>query len=1020
MASEVLKVKTKRLSKRLNLSELDAACSEGEVEAVKALLALNNKEAAGTPDKEDVYFTAYLPIHTACQQRRKAPREVIEVILKSGNYSITDKTVNGDTALHVACTSGNLQAVEALLNCSQLTNFQECLEHQNRDGNTPFHLASLAANPDITLLLLKQLSIESTQVINRINKQGESCLGLAIKNKDWNSAKFLLRHSCNNPAIFYPDFIQTVPECSLIENIQSFECDPIDVVVLGDSKSGKTTLINTLQHSTLSTLSKLATLFGSRTITEMCRIGIFPVTVAYRNQVHRCPVTFHDVNGHRNYTQEAIFKCIRNPLEALFIITVDTQRNYVEQNILYWLSFLYHQLSDYSHCIRQSSTKTGKMKLKVVITGTFFDLVCNSNTPAKSGNYFSSIVSLNEELASNFIWCGDFRINARKHNLFDMPQVLSAINDQCKYVHKDCLDDETKSLLPQTYILASLLLKEFSNTDITTFSDVIGLVKYTESRLCEMLPKEDAEIEKLCQNLRLFNNFKILRFETQNKRVDNQYIIFNYKYLLQSIECVLMDLSAHTVNGIASRQQITDDFKYRQFIMKFLDHFKLCEYINRKGLEYMKTGVRTSRRSRTSNCSQRSTVNRPKMQLLLPVCRQHRRTKSDSEMIDIDELQTNREISSSTQLPSFDKGEVWDDTTYEFGNRKSLSVCRLPSKQASGDSSTRSSKKSSKQSAGSYKKEVPYYYLPLLVPKNQPAELWDIPEGGNSEYTYGFAWSLIPHKEDTWFLMPRFSTIVLFRLLFSFAPHNPDSKSHLDRMCTLWDRGILWTDPQGARVCVAINDDNKITLSMQCYQKYEIACLSIRNEIMADIKQQLKEIHPEIKPRELFIPYNGINVFPVIDPLESYIAFDRVEIRQAIAQERPAICISGRHHKEIDSLLHFEPLCFLQPPLLKELFNTENDKRQISDDFCMQLAKNLSTKWTHLAQHLEMVLKKYYIDALVEDSTPKAPHDTAMEMLAHLKEIDYQEGDRVDTFYGFRKSLFEISIFTQDEVIKDV
>ena len=115
------------------------------------------------------------------------------------------------------------------------------------------------------------------------------------------------------------------------------------------------------------------------------------------------------------------------------------------------------------------------------------------------------------------------------------------------------------------------------------------------------------------------------------------------------------------------------------------------------------------------------------------------------------------------------------------------------------------------------------------------------------------------------------------------------------------------------------------------------------------------------------------------------------------------------------SLLYFEPLCFLPLLLLTELFDSDRKDDQITDDFCMEFAKNLSGKWKYLAEHLNTVLKKYYIDSLVtEDHTQKrAPHEIAMEMLTHLKDIDHGEGkEQVDTFGGFCRSLLEISYYS--------
>ena len=1011
-------------SKGKNLGKLHTACSKGDVRDVKSLLEQaklgykgqrlkDTASAAITPpgDREDVFFSGYLPIHTACQ-RQEGSREIIQVLLSGGGYALSDKTSNGelDTALHVACASGNKEAVSALLCFSERTGIRECLKHQNKEGNTPLHLASRDGSSEVAKLLLEQLMpVDSKQVLSKTNKLGETCISLAVNTRDWNLVNLLLIHSHANPATLYRDFVSHFPTCQLAENIQSFEHASTDVFLLGDPRSSKTTLISTFQYAAQSNLSKLVTVLpfiGSRTVVESYKSCIVPSTVGYRKQDHKCPFILHDVNGCRSYAQEAIFTCASNPLNALYIITVDARKN-VKESVLYWLGFLEHQLSTYRHCVDESPIKTSRMKLKVALAITYCDLVLPHQYQAVKKMDLPSILSVSGDLISQFTWWGNYCINARKHNSLDMPQLLSTLQGHCQFNVESDQGKLGKNLLAQTYVLASLLLNENFGTSFPTFSDVMGLIQHTDNPLCKILPRKDEDIEALCRNLQLLN-IKTLTFDTQNRRVNNWYIILDYKYLLKSVEGALDSLSPHSKNGIVTRHQIKTAFSiHTKFIISFLEHLKLCEFISSEGLESMRRSIRSSRRSKTSiksKASIRSTLD------ALPsiVVRKHRRAASDSNILETDYVPADRDLAlsssvfmSSSQIPE---------------SPMQLEVGRLfSSRPPSRNPSPMSSRHSSRKSIASYQ-EVPCYFFPSLVPHTQPKGLWD---EDSTEYTYGFSWSLVPHEEETWFLSPKFITIILFRLLFSFAPRPPNPRSVVDRLCKLWSRGILWSDPLGARVCVAISDDNKITLSMQCMRKYEVSCLSIRNEIMADIKQQLKEMHPTIVPRELFTPYNGVNVFPVIHPLESYVTFDKEEIRLAIMENRLVMCTEGKHPKPLDSLLHFEPLCFLSPPLLRDLFDEEKKDEVISDEFCLQLAMNLSTKWTLLAEHfMDTVIKKYYIDSLIEDATlKKAPYGTAMEMLMHLREVDAKDAsDRVDTYSGFRRSLFEISIFTADEL----
>ena len=965
----------------------------------------------GTAEKEDV---------GALHPTFEDSKETIQLLLGKG-YSISHKTVNGDTALHVACIGGNLEAVDHLLNFSDQSSIRECLRHQNKEGNSPLHLALMSGNHQIASSLLECfMPVDFKHVISRPNRLGETCFGLTVKAKDWNMVILLLKHSCSNPATLCHDFMLNFPECCLIEKLQAIEHEPTNVFVLGDAKSSKTTLISTLQYSAQSTLSKILTampFWGNQAASESCKCCVVPLTVEYRRTDHKCPFVFYDVSGYRSYAQEAIFACSRNPLKALYIITVDARMN-IEDSIVYWLCFLNHQLAMYRHCVGKSPMKTSKMKVKVAIALTFCDLVSSARLQQVSSMDFPSLpISSNADLdiSSQFEWCGNFSLNARKHNSLGMPQLISILHGHCSFSYLQDSKDESQKLLAQTYILAALLLKEHLHTNVTTFSDTMGLVQHSDNQLCKLLPKEDSEIEKLCLGLELLNPFKVLLLDNQNRKFTNWYIVLDYKYLLKSVEEALVELARYSKNGLVTRQQIKDAFIFPpDFIIRFLEHLKICEYVSCEGLESMKRSIRSSKRSRRSSRGSNLELSIPA--IVLQGVRKHRRTKSASDTLDTDDVIASRQLSASTRVSALRSS---NNISLVSSRPEHLVVgSKHASKTPSPVASQHSSQRSVRSTASNM--EVPHYFFPSLIPTSQPNDLW---EEDSSDYSYGFSWSLVPHAGDKWFLSPKFITIVLFRLLFSFAPCPSTPKSFVDRLCKLWNRGILWSDPQGARVCVAISDENKVTLSMQCLQKYEVSCLSIRNEIMADIKQKLAEIHPNIHPRELFTPLDGISIFPIIDPLKSYATFDKKEILLAIMENRLVMCTQGKNHKPLDSLLHFEPLCYLSPSLLRDLFNEENRCVQISDDFCLQLAMNLSSKWTYLADHfLDTVIKKYYIDSLTDDGTlKKAPHSTAMEMLVYLKELDHHEEDedRIDTYGGLQRSLFEISIFSPTEVVTE-
>ena len=75
------------------------------------------------------------------------------------------------------------------------------------------------------------------------------------------------------------------------------------------------------------------------------------------------------------------------------------------------------------------------------------------------------------------------------------------------------------------------------------------------------------------------------------------------------------------------------------------------------------------------------------------------------------------------------------------------------------------------------------------------------------------------------FIPPWFVTNLLFHLLHAFAPYKPKHIYQHEKVCDLWNCGIMWQDPNGIRACVAVHDNQTITLSMQCLRDTELECL---------------------------------------------------------------------------------------------------------------------------------------------------------------------------------------------------
>ena len=1001
--------------KKLDLSELREACSEGNQKAVREILAGSEpKRSVKSPSRRSgwPFFTQQesdeltLPVHTACRSRKNSCGKVIEPLLSSGGFSIEDVSSERDTALHVACACNNLTGVKALLTHGKHHAVVKCLEVQNRDGNTPLHLACMQCSVDICALLLQSVENEGNResILRKKNKRSQTCLGISIKKEDWATAQLLLEHSYADPMLVYDDFkhLTLANEHVDFVKLKIMENEPMDVFVLGDQGSGKSTLIGTLAHAMQpTTLASFLTSFGSSSKTNMEKpgIGIVPTIVEFQKQVGCnpiCPVVFHDVNSYHGYSHESIFKCCtRKPLDALYILCVDLTKSY-RSSILYWLHFLCRKVSEYRVAV---TAEKMFQRLTFIVAGTFADVARSTDSRQLDVSRFMTEDRNMDMFSSSLAWCGSFCVNAKK--ISSCQPIASEIISTCEQLHSTTwTEDEGKSLVAQTYVMG-YLLSSFPKHEAIPFREIRGHVySSTSNELCSLLPKDQEKLDLMCLNLRHFSQFKILTFTHSDT---HQYVVIDHAHLHKSIEVGLLKLKQFARHGIVSRRDIKRSFDYPfKFVMYYLEHFDLCERISKNGLDGLKCSIRTSTLSKRSfKLSQN--FGTQKVPLKAPT--RHKRSRSDSESAEGSLAQVmSKKFSSKNEILLIEEPK----RAISLSSEHQCLHEPLPSRTTSRRSSR----------AEVQRREIPYYFLPSLIPQTNPNELW---ERSSSEYEYGFAWCLLPQEGDTWFLSYKFTTVVLFRLLFSFAPC-PTSVSEfsLDRSCQLWDEGISWCDPVGARICVAIKDRNKVILSMLCLKGSEIACFSIRNEIMKDIKDQLHEIHPGFTPRELILPYDGNqDMFPIFDLEMSYMAFDKEDIMKAIFQECPAVSTNRKHNKHVEKLLFFEPLCFLNFDLLHRLFTGDSDS-VVNEDFFMTFAKALSKEWVHLAKHWEAILRKYYIESL-SSSSNGPPHDIAFEMLLHLRDIDYNEPQyRIDTYQGLQKSLFEISIFSREYIQQSI
>ena len=1014
-----------KIASKFGLSTLNAACLNKSAVVVAALL----DDSSQSQGRNEIDGEGWTAVHFACQNKREGAA-ILDVLVSRG-FSLRSLTNNGSSPLHEACRNGNTDAVQLISgllneNAESTSHLLSALELKDKDGNTPLHLACRGGHVSVVNTLMTKCGLVENDDVRRhcvctLNNAGATPMGAAIAGGHLDTARLLFDFlPSGNPAVNLKDFRNFCAHSQLVESFRTIECEPMNIFFLGDSGSGKSTLIKTLQAHSQSTLSALYTLLPYISHpADTHKAGIIPTVIEYPRRHHRCPIVFHDVTGHRNYAHEAIFKCAENPLASLYLITVDIRASEeaIKAKILYWLHFLTYTLSQ--HLAKQSPMKTINSKLGVMVIGTFNDLMSRF---AGSHMLLTALCRLisdeNQELLSHFEWKGSYALNTRRAYSWKMIQLRLVLHEHCQKIHLN-VDPQYEHLpvLPQSYLLAAMVSNhlEENSTSVVSFEDVIECIKSSDNILSKLLRKTDGDVDRvvlmdLCQSLKQFSQFSIYETSHSSPNLHKSSIIHSLHQLLTNINTTIEDLSH--LHGIISHSDLHEAFQQfhfpSRFIIEFMESFQVCEGVTANGLKHMRERIRTSRRSLNSVSSLRShrpplkqsesyavtpLVTRENIYTNIP----HRRTLSSPDNIDIS-------VVKDLQPTVMATGPSPAGSTHSMEDHKDGT-----SSPHTSFSRSKPLRHSSSRRRYGRQKNIPYCFFPTLVP-TQPPDKWEI---DYDKYTYGFAWSLTPTKGQ--YFPPRFVTNLLFCLLHAFAPFKPDHVYQHEKVCDLWNYGIMWQDHNGIRACVTVHDNQAITLSMQCLKDKELECLKLRNQVIMEVTKQKNELHPEIHLSESLIPDDKSVNFPIHNPADAPACYDKMEIGSAIiSRESTLNCTKRKQHVILSDLLFFEPLTILPIPLLQQLLDQNIQDEKMSEEFILDLAKEISDKWQLLAQYFELH-PSFIADVERGNQADNfALYWAAQELIHRLESLG--QGHGVQTYGELKESLMEISIFNEEKL----
>ena len=352
--------------------------------------------------------SGWSPLHYAAKYGRG---EVIQLLVSESHCDPHLQTKDGgrSTALHVACEHRQTEAVEAL--CQLLPNGAPARKDKN--GNTPLHVACRSGSMDIVSKLTRKYPAKS---VSEINKAGFTAFGTAVRGGHSAVARFFISQAVGNPVLKFSDFKEVFPSFRHKRSLDH----PVSIFVMGNRKTGKSTLIKSIQIEGV--FNRAVGLFLPTSNVEYHSGGIVANDVSSSGYGR---AKFYELASCKQSTQENIFSTFARNGKAIFVITISfkLELKQMEATLLYWLSFIHHQF------------KPSTMPY-VAVVGSFLFYHKFGSLRLENRHRlhiaYHRVLATHQELCSNFHFIGKFSMDCRRSQSPGMDQFRKALHRKCR------------------------------------------------------------------------------------------------------------------------------------------------------------------------------------------------------------------------------------------------------------------------------------------------------------------------------------------------------------------------------------------------------------------------------------------------------------------------------------------------------------------------------------------------------------------------------------------------------------
>jgi ankyrin repeat protein len=521
--------------------------------------------------------------------------EIIKELLATKYWNPDLIDFEGDTALHLTVRYHRPEITQFLLSEAK------CNPNiRNISGETLIGLLV----PDINWPWLDSECIEVIKVLmetrqwdanSSCNFKGDTALHLLVKHNKHRVVRFLLSEAkCDpNSKNFYDETpLQLANNAEIINDLIRYGSNPnnvyklygksinlkrplmpsVKVFIVGNSGVGKSTLTEALKIEVPFLARAFLNLTRRRVSdVDLKTAGIVPHEFTSKNYGR---VTLYDFAGHREfYSSHAAF--LHNVIQgtsSLFLIVVNISANndIIQQNILYWLSFVENQCS-VVNCTSH-----------VFVIGSHADIaVSRGEDPQQIANETStSIKKIFQSLIVNYI--GIYPMDCQYPDSPGMSRLRYQLIEICNAIR-------IPEMIPfNAHCFQVFLLDRFRVFVAVIVQDIQDKIVDEQSRkegIARFLPNTSSSICKVCDEL---NKRGHILFLKNSNNINNSWVIIDKARLLSEVTGTIFapkDFEQHcqlaVSTGVVPLSRLTEHFPdiETEVVTGFMTRLEFCHEI---------------------------------------------------------------------------------------------------------------------------------------------------------------------------------------------------------------------------------------------------------------------------------------------------------------------------------------------------------------------------------------------------------------------------------------------------------